>query len=156
MKKLKRRSFKETAFFVINIFLPLLIGGSLYYVVFPDVLFVQKIDELLGFGLHVELNIQNIGVLRWCRNYLFDILWSYALTFSLYVIFEDEHGNANLKRILSAVVIFSIGMELLQAFQFVTGTFDAWDIVVEILSECIATLGIKRRILRRKEHGKED
>ena len=66
-----------------NISIPILAGSLLYYVTSPQVMFVQNIDRLLGFSLHVGM--ENTFVVN-LRSYMPDMLWAYALVFSLMLV----------------------------------------------------------------------
>ena len=71
-----------------NISIPILAGSLLYYVTSPQVMFVQNIDRLLGVSLHVGM--ENTFVVN-LRSYMPDMLWAYALVFSLMLV----TGNKN-------------------------------------------------------------
>lgn len=127
----------------LHIIFPLIIGAIIYYVVSPDVIFVRKIDSLLGTNMHM---ISTVPV--FIRNYLLDMLWAYALLFAIYVVID----NTTVVKAFVIGVIFSTGMELLQLTTLVKGTFDVIDIVVEIIAEIAAVLIIKNYNLREEKY----
>ena len=130
-------------FIYANISLPILAGSLLYYVTSPQVIFVQNIDRLLGVSLHV--GTENTFVVN-LRSYMPDMLWAYALVFSLMLV----TGNK------TAYVwkMFSTIMEVLQVTGCVKETFDVMDIIVEIIAELMAVFIIKRHDMRRKSYEK--
>ncbi len=132
-----------------NIFLPILAGSLLYYVISPEVIFVQSIDRLLGVSLHV--GTENTFVLI-MRSYMPDMLWAYALVFSLMLVTGNK--TANVWKMLAIAGMFSTIMEVLQITGYVKGTFDVMDIIVEIIAELMAVFIIKRHDMRRKSYEK--
>ena len=130
-------------FIYANISIPILAGSLFYYVTSPQVIFAQNIDRLLGVSLHV--GTENTFVVN-LRSYMPDMLWAYALVFSLMLV----TGNK------TAYVwsMFSTIMEVLQVTGCVKGTFDVMDIIVEIIAELMAVFIIKRHDMRRKSYEK--
>lgn len=131
------RTAKDNIFLIANILLPILLGGIFYYLAAPEVLFVKYMDHSLGRGIHFSGSWMGHEIYIWLRCYLMDMLWGYALVFSLVWLGWGTSCN-NLQKMLLLVVIFSAGMECLQLLQYVAGTFDPWDIVVEALAEGLA------------------
>ena len=70
-------------FIYANISIPILAGSLFYYVTSPQVIFAQNIDRLLGVSLHV--GTENTFVVN-LRSYMPDMLWAYALVFSLMLV----------------------------------------------------------------------
>ena len=68
---------------VFNCLLALIIGALIYYFFSPEVIFVKKIDEIIKSGLHFELSHYDNWILKFIRFYVLDMLWAYALVFSL-------------------------------------------------------------------------
>lgn len=133
MKKNRDRNFLW-----MNILLPVMVGGITYYLISPEVFFVRQLDALLGSGIHIE-NVGSQGTFfRWFRNYALDMLWGYALFFTLHLMVADD--TAEWWKTFGMAAVFSAGMELLQIMPGVAGTFDVWDIVVEVLAEGIAAV----------------
>ena len=125
-------SFKR--FCILNIVLPLVIGTIVYVHVKPS----APISQLIYFLLHIEtpvLNIKPTGIHRFIQYYLCDILWSYSLTFALSLYLGKD-------RLLLAYVIaasFSTMVEVLQLLPQVLGSFDIFDIIVQLIA---CTIGI--------------
>ena len=128
-----------------NISIPILAGSLLYYVTSPQVIFAQNIDRLLGVSLHV--GTENTFVVN-LRSYMPDMLWAYALVFSLMLV------TGNKPAYVWIAGMFSTIMEVLQVTGCVKGTFDVMDIIVEIIAELMAVFIIKRHDMRRKSYEK--
>lgn len=128
----------------LNCLLALIIGALIYYFFSPEVIFVKKIDEVIGSGLHFELSLHDSWILRFIRFYFLDMLWAYALAFALKLILGNN--TANLKRVFWGAFIFSTTMEILQLTPLAVGTFDMWDIICEFVAEVIAVFIIKNTL----------
>ncbi|MBQ1390029.1 MAG: hypothetical protein IIY78_10480, partial [Clostridia bacterium] len=99
------------------------------------------IDRIIGTHyMTIDIEIDH-PVLRFARNYLMDILWSCSLSSAIGLIIGTS-GKITLCIITSSG--FIVIMEMIQIFSFVPGTFDVWDIVVELLSSVI-TLFIDKK-----------
>ena len=134
------KEIKRTVFLIINILIPIGLGAVIYYLVSPDVLFVKQIDLLLGKAMHFEV-ANDISVVKFIRNYFLDMLWAYALVFALSLIIC--RNAAQLWETFMIAFIFSAILELLQITPVVQGTFDIWDIMVELIAELVAVFIIK-------------
>lgn len=146
---------RKNTFLVINILAPLIVGAVIYYIISPEVLFVQRIDAFAGKELHIRgIDYSNI-VFRFVRNYGLDMLWGYAYVFALFFVFDSN--AAGLMKILLVSFVFAAVMEILQLTSIVEGTFDVIDICVEFLAEVAAVFIIKTYCLRggSKENEKE-
>ena len=127
---------------IFNMIIPIFIGGVIYYIMSPDVLFVKLIDGLIGESLHIFQVYEDNVILRVIRNYFLDMLWGYAFVFALFLVFGND--TAKLKRIFILAFIFTIAMEFLQLSSIAGGTFDVWDIAAMFLSEVLAVFVIKK------------
>lgn len=65
-----------------------------------------------------------------------DMLWAYALMNTL--IFLIGKSSSTMKISVSIAVIFTVILEGVQLTSFVSGTFDVWDIMIEIIGELFA------------------
>jgi len=133
---------KKRKFVILNVLIPILLGTTIYYIISPDVIFVQKIDALFGYSFHVENLDINSFLMQFVRNYFLDMMWGYALVYALYLFTDND--TAELMKILIIAFIFSAIMEVLQLSSFVRGTFDIFDIIVEFLAEVSAVFIIKK------------
>ena len=123
-------------FIYANISLPILVGSLFYYVTSPQVIFAQNIDSLLGVSLHV--GTENTFVVN-LRSYMPDMLWAYALVFSLMLVTGNK--TAYVWKMFVIAGMFSTIMEVLQ-------------VIVEIIAELMAVFIIKRHDMRRKSYEK--
>lgn len=123
-----------------NVFLPLLLGAVLYYIYCPQVMFVRGIDRMFGWENHRL--ISSMYPLRgFVRNYLFDFLWAYAFASCVTVITDNRIIRLAIP--ITALVLF----ESMQLIWPNFGTFDVWDIVVEILAVITCALIYRLRIM---------
>lgn len=118
-------------FLVCNILIPLAIGAYIY--IFWDS------DSYFGNFARSVLPIPNTGsdsnIAQIMRNWGCDFLYAYALLFALYA------STGNISVSIRYAAICAIGLELLQLIQvdfLKCGTFDVWDILVEIIAICFA------------------
>lgn len=137
-------------FYIWNIILPLAIGTMVYLYVKPS----APISQLIYFILHISppvLNIKPTGIHRFIQCYLCDILWSYSLTFALSLYLGKD-------RLLLAYVIaasFSTLVEVIQLLPYVLGSFDIFDIIVQLIA-CTISIHIITFYERRISDGKKD
>ena len=118
-------------FYLLNICVPLIAGGIIYYLFFPEVFFVKALDMLLpGRGIHIVVDTDD-GLARILRYYLFDIIWAYSLTVLICRMTIGEVKNG--WPVLAGLVIFEVFMESIQLMPCVYGTFDVCDIAAEII-----------------------
>lgn len=125
-----------TVFLVGNILIPIVLGAIIYYVTSPNVIFVKYIDAFLGNSTRISVFGKKLWLMRFVRNYLLDMMWSYALVFTLFS--TSDNNTAELRNIWVIAFAFSALMEILQLTPKVNGTFDVFDILVEALAEVAA------------------
>lgn len=116
-------------FYILNIVLPLVIGTIVYLYLKPS----AHISQLIYFLLHISppaLNIKPTGIHRFIQYYLCDILWSYSLTFALSLYF----GKDRLLLTYAIAASFSTLVEVLQLLPQVLGSFDIFDIIVQLIA----------------------
>ena len=128
-------------FIILNIVLPIVVGGIIYYFLSPQVFFVKGINEFLGVTQRQTVVLINNVFFRFVRNYFMDFLWAYSLTFAIF--FTWGNNAADIKKIVVVAFLFSTLMESLQLMPKMNGTFDVLDIVIEFLAELIAAVIIK-------------
>lgn len=130
-------------FILLNVIAPVLIGAILYYLFFPEAVFVRLIDNLLGSPYHIPVNVDNI-LIKLIRFYLLDFLWAYALMSAVILIFKND------RRVFVIILIFEIVLELIQLLPSIRGTFDVCDIGIEILAS-IFVIKLSRRRFKNEE-----
>ena len=130
-------------FILLNVIAPVLIGAILYYLFFPEAVFVRLIDNLLGSSYHIPVNVDNI-LIKLIRFYLLDFLWAYALMSAVILIFKND------SRVFVIILIFEIVLELIQLLPSIRGTFGVCDIGIEILAS-IFVIKLSRRRFKNEE-----
>jgi hypothetical protein len=157
--KMVRKSSKRIIYFeiILNIIIPLILGGSLYFMLSENVIFVQKLKKVLGLktsnvslGNHantempfniLEMIKRYIQKANWLyvfiRNYFLDMLWAYSLTFTIYLLIDTNADKIFRTTLIASA--FAILMESLQLMKNVSGTFDIWDIILELAAISIAS-----------------
>lgn len=135
---------------------PIFLGGVIYYIFSPSVLFVKTIDALIGMEFHITVLGKTSVLYEFVRNFFLDMLWAYALIFGLFYMIGSN--AASLWKIFLIALSFSLVLEILQITPIAKGTFDFWDIVVEVLAEGFAVLIIKKYFYEeeKNENGKEE
>ncbi len=128
----------KNKFMYINISVSMIIGSLIYYLISPEVIFVEKISSMTGWK--VNIGYEN-NVIKIIRSYVPDILWAYALMFSLVVITGNK--TAGIWKMYIVAALFSTIIEMLQLTGMFKGTFDIVDIIVELMAEIIAVFIIK-------------
>lgn len=132
-----------------NIVIPILLGTAVYYLFSPNVLFVKKMDSITGLAFHIAIVEKNNLVFEFIRNFFLDMLWAYALVFTLFYLMSNN--TASLLKTFFIAFSFSAAMEILQVTPIAKGTFDLCDIVVELLAEVVAVFIIKNYFLEEKK-----
>lgn len=112
------------------ILIPLFLGTILYYLFCPNTFFVIYIDKLIGRGFHFNIDLNNY-VIKILRSYLFDFLWAYALMETIILLIRPQKVELFIYFIV--VALFEILMECIQMSDKVRGTFDVYDILLEII-----------------------
>ena len=120
-------------FYILNICIPLLIGGVVYYICCPDVYFAEQFDELTGINFHINIEKSVYGI-RLLRFYFFDVLWAYSLTFAVVLVIGHEY---RLSVLFGVIALFEAAMELLQLIPGVLGSFDIFDILLEAVTSVV-------------------
>lgn len=141
---------KAKCFYWINIIIPIVLG-TIVYILFREDTYISiifmKIMKEVGIEIALPHNLDN-PIADFARNHLCDILWAYALTFTVVLAGDFQKKQMIIPFIISAV--FGISMELLQKFDIITGTFDYWDIVFQVIASVCAIIIILLHFRRRK------
>ncbi len=140
MIKIKKKR-KLDLFYMGNICTALLVGSIFYLLFRPTTYISLAFYELFNLEWHDIFFLPEVLKEILC-NFIPDILWAYALTFSVCFIFSDDNNNFILLAIVC--VAFEILIESLQGFGVITGTFDPIDIFLELCSTALALMNIKK------------
>lgn len=132
---------KRRLFTALNILLPLIAGVMVY-------IFIQKNTHLENvlvgiFAVDFKPLIWSGWTYTFTICWLCDVLWAYSLTFSLWAVL-CPWKNAVLFSVVLAFVA-GVSFELLQFFEVMSGTFDIFDIILELMAASLAAVVIKRR-----------
>ena len=130
-------------FTLLNIVLPIALGVLIYTITRPDTYISQWIYRIGHFSIphYAVKDMLPLWLWMFLCNFSADILWAYSLTYAVYAIFYDSPRYMHL--IFAVCILFEIGIELLQLFDILKGTFDFLDIAFEICTSAIASLNIK-------------
>lgn len=126
---------------ILLVVLPLIIGGMGYYIYFPNVYFVKGVDSIVPISFHLPYEVH--GIWKVLRNYGFDFLW--AVAFSAGISFFYNEWKTLIRKGFALVLVLEFGMELIQLFPNITGTFDICDIIVEFVANVLVILLLKER-----------
>lgn len=121
---------------VLHIMCPLTAGALIYCLAAPDIIFIKKTADFMGWSVHMQMLPTDSSLFTLIRNYLPDMMWGYSLVFALFCIIGNN--AASVWKVFWMAFPFSMAMELMQKASFVPGTFDVFDIAVEFLAEAIA------------------
>ena len=140
---MKNNTTKWHIFYVLNILVSLVLGLTVYVCWRPDTYVSQVVYNILGITSNIGSFIYLLPdwIISFCRNFLADMLWAYALTFTICYIWWDFR-----KSMLSVFVIttaFEVGIEFFQKMGIMSGTFDWLDIILEVCISALIMLFIK-------------
>ena len=109
----------------------------------PDTYVSQALYNVIGVSVDgiITKDALPTWLLLFIRNFLGDISWAYALTFTIGYIWLTPGGR--MIPVFGIVTIFEIGIEVLQKVGIIPGTFDWWDIFLEICITAFVMLLIK-------------
>lgn len=139
------RTMKQHMFYALNISISLVIGLIVYVCCRPDTYVSQAVYNLLGIFPDIGgfVNWLPTWLLLFIRNYLADIIWAYALTFTVCYILWNQ--NKSMFPIFGIVAVFEICIEVSQKVGIMSGTFDWFDIFLEICISALVMLVIKTK-----------
>ncbi len=120
---------KNQLFIIFNTLVPLCLGLAIY-------IFMKSgtyINTFLEFDFHYNpKTIVGVFIVNW----FCDFLWSYALVFALYFVLSPFKKRLLLSCLLS--VVLGHILEILQYANILSGTFDWWDIAIELIAVIMA------------------
>lgn len=126
---------------IVFVLIPLIIGAILYYIFCPDVWFVKAIDGWILQINRPEADQLPHPFLKFIRNYGFDLVWAFAMTNALFIIFSNNAKPIIIFMLIP--VILGIAMEILQLLGIAQGTFDLWDVLAEGSGSVLGAIIIK-------------
>ncbi len=126
---------KKTIFVIFNVIVPLFLGLVIY-------IFMKSgtyINSFLSIDFHCSPKTV-IGT--FVVNWFCDFLWSYALVFALFFVLSPFKNKLLFSCLISALLGFTL--EFLQGANILSGTFDWWDIAIELVAVFVAMLIINK------------
>lgn len=144
MKDRKKNAIKV----LLSAIIPILIGVVVYFYLRPDTYISEFIANKTGLqSSYVPRKDDNI-LIKFCRYYLCDIAWAFALPNALFLAFEMNPKRINI--IVTITVVMILLSEVLQVFGFIPGTGDPFDVIIEICAATAAIILIKKSFLEEK------
>lgn len=131
---------RKNLFLFANITIPLFIGLVIYLFFYKSTYINTVFENIFEFSL--PYLYFNNSFHRFLTCWACDILWAYALTFSLFLCFKNFRKTILITSVLS--ILFAVSIEILQVIDVVNGTFDILDIIFEISAIFIAVIILKR------------
>ena len=128
---------------ILNIVLPIIVGTLIYLMITPSVIFIKDIGVITGRDIHQSKIAADLPFINMIRFYLPDMLWGYALMFALFL--SSGRDRKLLRLVFFLAAVFSVIMECLQLLPAVPGSFDPFDMAVEILAEFLALIIINKQ-----------
>lgn len=136
---------KRTNLFIfLNVVFSLLIGLSIYLFCYKNTYINTFFENIFGFDF--PYFYKNSPLHRFITNWTCDILWAYALTFSLFFCFKTFNKPFFITIFTS--IIFAVILECSQLTGIINGTFDIWDIIMELSAIIIAVIIIKKEFFK--------
>lgn len=127
-----------------NIAIPLTSGFLIYLFFYKNTYINTAVESFMGFSL--PYFYFNNAFHHFLTCWACDFLWAYALTFSLFFCLKSFKSPLPLTFIVSA--LFSTVIESLQLFGIISGTFDIWDILMELTAIAFAVIILKKEFLK--------
>ena len=135
---------RKNMFLFFNVIVPLLFGLAIYLFCYNNTYINNGFKNIFGIS-PPHIYFDN-AYFKFLTCWACDILWAYSLTFALFLCFKDFKKPL----LICGTISFSltIVIELLQIEHIITGTFDFWDIILEIIAILFAIIIIKNRIIK--------
>ncbi len=127
---------KKRSFYLVNIIGPLVLGLIVYILYRPEAFISREIYRWIG----VSFDISQSGSVanRFIRFYFSDMMWSYALFFTISWILGQ--GRRAITECFIICFLFEAFLEYGQKIGLLYGTFDIWDIVAEYFAAVISAI----------------
>lgn len=128
---MKKNTRNPSMFYALNVVVPVFVGALLYLLFRRDSFLSETVYTYISVP-EISVSAMPPWVITFLRNFASDVLWAYALLFSVSAVLRYSR-----KRLLASILIcicFAIIIEALQKVGVFSGTFDVLDIVFEILA----------------------
>lgn len=133
---------------LLSAIIPILIGVAVYFYFRPDTYISKFIADKTGLHSTYVPSKDDRLFIKFCRYYLCDIAWAFALPNALFLAFEMNPAKQNSIAVITLVMILL--SEGLQVFGIIPGTGDLIDVIIEICAAAAAIILIKKRFLEEK------
>ena len=140
-------------FYYIHIWVPLIIGLFIYLSFGRETYIASLILRHFPWKELPAACFPSASV-SFIRNSMCDILWAYALTFSVFLVMAPDLHLVPMTPVIC--IGFSALLEGLQLADSFPGTFDPLDIVLETITIVIAYSIIKKHEVKQNEKDSED
>ena len=121
---------RKNVFYITNALSALFIGACIYLFFRENTYFHNIVDRVIPLP---HLKIKKSICVDFLRYYMVDALWAYSLVFSLSIFINE-------KTAFLLAIAFGLAWEILQALNFVKGTFDFFDILMYLTASVFAVL----------------
>lgn len=129
---MKRKNITYIFVSVINVTIPLIVG-LLWYLIFSR----NSFPIISGYTpLEICLKLPNNFLTYFFRFCFADAMWAYSFFYSLMLVFFGYEKFPLIVLIFGIITVVLI--EILQLWHIINGTFDIYDIVIEIIFGIIA------------------
>lgn len=125
---------KKNIVLVLHVLLPLFTGGVIYILLDGNTYIAIWVGSIYkgmeDISLYLDSSHCYHVVLQFLRNYVCDGLWAYSATMT-FVWYGELIGQSVMFSMFESVCFVTV-LELFQLIGVWKGTFDLWDIVIEI------------------------
>ncbi len=130
---------KKWVFFLLSIVVPLCGGLLIYLLLSPSAIVSKLFYNTFSLNPPV-ISISDSIFWMFIRFHLCDLLWAYSFSASCFLVFDRSSHQFLLAIPIS--VLFCIIIEFCQKTPLFPGTFDVYDIVLELLGVVLFSLSL--------------
>ncbi|HWK24580.1 MAG TPA: hypothetical protein VNS08_16245 [Ureibacillus sp.] len=131
-----------------HIYLPIIIGGTIYTLFRVDNLLVFQMYEILQIDGLIDSFREHSLVLEipsFVKYSLPDGLWVYAFTYFLVSLWKYEENAGKEKYLIMIVPLWlGVGGEIMQIFFSQIGTFDFQDLLISLIAYIAGYIAVRR------------
>ena len=128
--------FNKYLYIIINIFLPIILGGFIYIVYRSEELMLFSWFNYFGLENFIDFFRKNIflssKVPFWFKYNLPDGLWVYSFTSFMLLIWRNEINGNNIFWFFLFPIVACVG-EIFQFYKILPGTYDFLDILFYLI-----------------------
>lgn len=141
------KTYKIYIYIIVFVIIPLLLGASIYFLLSPETFVGNWLSIFLKFESITEIRdyLSEYSIVIFIKNYFCDFLWAFSLESAIFIFFIHKFSYYSI--VISIVISFI--SEIIQKVHIISGTFDIFDIIIE-LSAILLSYFLLRRILNEK------